>query len=211
MISITVANRDAEGAALVANRYVEQFMRYLMENVGGKNEYAVEYLRGRAEDLRKESVTAECACRTTAQEQLVSLDNSINIISERLRAINATLTDARLKRLDVETLLSQIDKMQKAGGSLLEIGYISSYGTIPMLKSQLADLLKSQSILSERYLERHPKMVDLANRSRWSRPRSPATSNSPFPTAYPVRQAAGLRGLLPEGVPRRRTGPAPAR
>ena len=32
LINVTVSNRDAEGAALLANRYVEQFMRYLMEN-----------------------------------------------------------------------------------------------------------------------------------------------------------------------------------
>jgi capsular exopolysaccharide synthesis family protein len=85
------------------------------------------------------------------------------MVGERLRAINATLTTARLGRLDIETLLGQIDRMQKANGSLLEIGYISAYGTIPSLKSQLAELSKQQSILSDRYLERHPKMVDLAN------------------------------------------------
>jgi polysaccharide biosynthesis transport protein len=49
LISITVANRDPEGAALLANRYVEQFMRYLIEYSGGKNEVAVDYLRTRGE------------------------------------------------------------------------------------------------------------------------------------------------------------------
>ena len=29
-------------------------MRYLIENVGGKNEFAVDYLHTRAEELRKE-------------------------------------------------------------------------------------------------------------------------------------------------------------
>jgi succinoglycan biosynthesis transport protein ExoP len=88
----------------------------------------------------------------------------MNIVGERLRTVNAMLTTARLGRLDIETLLSQIEKMQRDNpANLLEIGYISGYGTISHLKSQLADLNKSQSILSERYLERHPKMVELAN------------------------------------------------
>ncbi|MEI6106479.1 MAG: polysaccharide biosynthesis tyrosine autokinase [Opitutae bacterium] len=164
LINISVTNRDPEGAALIANRYVEQFMRYLMQNVGGKNEFAVDYLRSRAEDLRKESEQAEVRLQDYRRKHnLVSLDNSINIIGERLRAINSTLTSARLARLDIETLLGQIERMQKDNGSLLEIGYISAYGSIATLKSQLADLLKNQSILSERYLERHPKMIDLAN------------------------------------------------
>jgi capsular exopolysaccharide synthesis family protein len=164
LINISVTNRDPEGAALLANRYVEQFMRYLIENVGGKNEFAVDYLRTRAEDLRKESEQAELKLQDYRRKHnLVSLDNSINIVGERLRAINGTLTTARLNRLDIETLLGQIDAMQKSGGSLLEIGYISGYGSIPALKTQLAELTRSQSILSERYLERHPKMIDLAN------------------------------------------------
>ncbi len=164
MITITVTNRDAEGAALLANLYVDQFMRYLMEKTGGQNEFAVDYLKSRAEELRKESEAAEGKLQEYRRKNnLVSLDSSMNIVGERLRSINATLTTARLSRIDTETLLAQIDQMQKSGGSLLEIGYISSYGSIPTLKAQLADLNKQQSILSERYLERHPKMIDLAN------------------------------------------------
>jgi succinoglycan biosynthesis transport protein ExoP len=164
LIHITVTNRDPEGAALLANHYVEQFMRYLVENVGGKNEDAVVYLRGRAEQLRKESETAERNLQDYRRKNnLVSLDNSINIVSERLRAINATLTKARLERIDIETLLGQIERMQQQNGNLLEIGHISNYGNIPVLKKQLADLGNQQSMLSERYLERHPKMLNVAN------------------------------------------------
>ncbi len=164
LITLTVTHRDSEGAALLANRYVDQFMRYLIENVGGKNEFAVDYLKNRGEELRKESEIAEGRLQEYRRKNnLVSLDNSINIVGERLRAINTTLTTARLARLDIENLLGQIDRMQKNDSSLLEIGYISAYGTIASLKAQLADLTKQQSILSERYLEKHPKMIDLAN------------------------------------------------
>ena len=164
LFTITVTHPDAEGAALLANRYVDQFMRYLIENLGGKNEFAVEYLRKRGEELRKESETAEGRLQEYRRKNnLVSLDNSINIIGERLRAINGTLTTARLARLDIENLLGQIERMKQSDSSLLEIGYISAYGTIASLKVQLADLTKQQSILSERYLEKHPKMIDLAN------------------------------------------------
>ena len=164
LINITVTNRDPDGAALIANRYVEQFMRYLLENVGGKNEFAVDYLKTRAEELRKESELAESRLQDYRRKHnLVSLDNSINIISERLRTINTTLTGARLNRIDVENLLAQIERMQQSGGNLLEIGYISAYGNIGALKTQLAELQNQQSLLAERYLERHPKMINVAN------------------------------------------------
>lgn len=164
LISITVANRDPDGAALLANRYVEQFMRYLIDYSGGRNEVAVDYLRTRGEQLRKESEAAEGRLQEYRRKHnLVSLDNSINIIGDRLKTISSALTSAQLERLNAETLIGQIERMQKSGGSLLEIGYISAYGSISALKAQLAELNKQQSILSERYLERHPKMIDLAN------------------------------------------------
>jgi succinoglycan biosynthesis transport protein ExoP len=164
LITITVANRDAEGAALLANRYVEQFMRYLFENAGGKNEDAVNFLRSRAEELRLESEAAEGRLQDYRRKHnLVSLDNSINIISDRLRGYNTSLTEARRARIDIENQLGQIERMQQAGGSLLDIGYISGYGNIPLLRNQLTELQNQQAILSERYLERHPKMINVAN------------------------------------------------
>jgi capsular exopolysaccharide synthesis family protein len=164
LIRITAENRDPDGAALIANRVVQQFMRYLLENVGGKSEFAVDYLRTRAEELRLESEAAEARLQDyKRRNNLVSLSASVDIVADRLRSINSALTTVRLERLNLEVLMKQIERIQAEGGNLLEVSYIATYGTIPTLKSQHAELSKQQSILSERYLERHPRMIDLAN------------------------------------------------
>lgn len=164
LISVTVQNRDPEGAALLANRFTKMFLTYLAENVGGKNEFAVDYLRTRSEDLRRESEAAETRLQDyKRRNNLVSLSASVDIVADRLRSINAALTSVRLERLNLDVLLKQIERIRAEGGNLLEVAYIASYGSIPSLKIQLADLSKQQSILSERYLERHPRMIDLAN------------------------------------------------
>ena len=164
IITITVQNRDREGAAIVANHYVDAFMRFLIEGVGGKNEFAVAYLKTRAEELRKESEAAEARLQDyKRQHNLVSLNASVDIVADRLKAIDSALTSVRLERLNLEVLLKQVEKFQAAGGNLLEISYIANYGNMAGLKNQLAELTKQQSIYSERYLERHPKMIDLAN------------------------------------------------
>lgn len=164
LISVTVVNRDPDGAKLLADRYVEQFMKYLFDNVGGKNEYAEGYLRSRAEDLRRESEAAETRLQDyKRRNNLVSLSASVDIVADRLRTINTALTAVRLERLNLDVLTKQIERVRAEGGNLLEIAYIAGYGTIPNLKSTLADLTKQQSIMSERYLERHPRMIDVAN------------------------------------------------
>jgi capsular exopolysaccharide synthesis family protein len=164
LINVTVRHPDPQAAALVANRYVSQFMSYLIDNLGGVNETAVEFLRNRAEQLRKESEQAEEKLQAyMTRHNLVSLDKSKDIVGARLQTISSTLTGARLARLNLENQGNQVEDFRKTHRDLLEIQYIASHGNIPGLKSQLTGLLQSQSVLSERYLERHPKMVDLAN------------------------------------------------
>lgn len=164
LIIVTARNRDPEAAALIAQRFVDQFVLYLMENVSGRNEVAVDFLVQRAEQLRKES--EEKAQRLQAymqQHNLVSLDNSMSIIDDRLRSVNTALTGVRLRRIELETLVSQTEEYRAGGRNLLEISFIAAHGTVPTLKNQLAMLRQDQARLAERYFERHPRMIDVAN------------------------------------------------
>lgn len=164
LLSITCRHRDPEAAALIAQRYVDQFLNFLLDNVSGSNDLAVEFLRERAEQLRKESeVKAQRLQDYMQKHNLISLDNSMSIVDDRLRTVSGALTSSRLKRIEIESLSKQIADFQKDGKNLLEISFISTHGTVPALKSQLASLKQDQSRLAERYFERHPKMVDVAN------------------------------------------------
>jgi len=165
LITISVHNEDPEAAALVANRYVDKFMDYLFESVGGKNEEAVTYLNGRATQLRSEAENAEKELQDYMREHnLVSLDKSIDIISDRLKTVNSALTTARLEMLSVQELVQEVSDFKKQGKDLLEISYIATHGSVPTLKAQLSDAQQTQSILMERYLEKHPKVIDNADK-----------------------------------------------
>jgi succinoglycan biosynthesis transport protein ExoP len=165
LITITVHNEDPEAAALVANRYVDKFMDYLFESVGGKNEEAVTYLKQRSEQLQKNAEDTEKDLQDyMRQHNLVSLDKSIDIISDRLKSVNSALTTARLDMLSVEERAQEVNDFKKSGKNLLEIAYISTHGSVPTLKAELSEAEQTQAILNERYLEKHPKVIDNANR-----------------------------------------------
>jgi capsular exopolysaccharide synthesis family protein len=164
LIAITVRHPDPQAAALVANRYVAEFMNYQIARMSGANETAVEFLKTRAEQLRKDSEQAEGRLQTyMTRHNLVSLDKSKDIVGERLKTISSTLTTAQLARLNLENQANQVEAFEKQHRDLLEIQYISQHGSVPALKSQLAGLLQTKAMLSERYLERHPKMIDVDN------------------------------------------------
>ena len=103
LISISVSHRDPEAAAIIANRYIDQFIESLLENVSGGHDYAVKYLRDRATQLQEEARIAEQRLQDYMRAQnLVSLDNSTNIAQANLSSVNQALQSARLDRLAVE-------------------------------------------------------------------------------------------------------------
>jgi succinoglycan biosynthesis transport protein ExoP len=164
LISISVVHQDPEAAAIIANHYIDQFMRYLMENVGGRNEAAVEYLKTRSDELRQESEAADQELEAYMKaNKLVSFDSSVNIVTDRLKSLNGALEQAGQERLGLETLLNQVQAYKKDGYDLLQIAYIANHGEIPGIRSHLDDLKRTQAALSERYLDRHPKMIDITN------------------------------------------------
>jgi capsular exopolysaccharide synthesis family protein len=164
LIAVNVTHEDPEAAALVANAYVKQFMNYLIDNAGGRNDSAIEYLNEAAERMRKESDEADMKLQQYMRERnLLSLDGSMNMVSEALKTAYGRLQDARLTLLRVEDQVKQVESFAKSGKNKFELTFIANYGAVPSLKAQLDGLLQTQARLAERYLEKHPLMIDNAN------------------------------------------------
>ncbi|HOD47042.1 MAG TPA: GumC family protein, partial [Opitutaceae bacterium] len=167
LISVSVNHQDPEAAALIANRYIDQFMQQIMDSTMGKNEYATDFLRKRSDDLRKESEAAALQVQRFMEvHKLVSLDESTNLVNARLQTVSTELTRVRLARLELESQVKQIETYQAEGRNLFEISSIATYDQIPALNAQIAELTRTQTVLGERYLERHPLMIELANKLR---------------------------------------------
>jgi capsular exopolysaccharide synthesis family protein len=163
LIRITDQNEDPDASALVANAYVLTFMHYLMSSTGDSNEYAVTYLKDRADTLRKESEDAEGKLEKYMREKnLVSLDNSMNLVASTLITVQKDLDEARINQIALNTIAKEIDDYRAARKNLVEIEYIAMHGRVAALRGQLEDLERQQAKLAEIYLERHPKMIDIA-------------------------------------------------
>ncbi len=164
LIGVNVTHDDPEAAALVANAYVKQFMTYLIENAGGRNDAAIEYLNQSADRMRKESEDTDVKLQQYMKEKnLLSLDGSQNMVADALKSAYGRLQEARLTLLRIEEMVKQVDSFTAAGKNKFEISYIANYGAVPSLKSQLDTLMQQQSRLAERYFEKHPLMIDNAN------------------------------------------------
>jgi len=117
-----------------------------MEKSGGSNEDAIAFLKARATELQKEYEQKEQHLQDYKKlHNLISLDDSLNFITDRLKSVNTAQTAAHLDRLALDVYAKQVDDFRKNNRDLLEISYLAGHATVPSLKAQLAEALQRQA------------------------------------------------------------------
>jgi len=161
---IQSTHRDPEMAALVANRFMSEYIQYLLERTSVGETSANQFLQAQADKLKNKVQEGEQSLEEFRRKHnTISLDENQDVISSRLQTLNAALTSARVEKLTIETHLQQVEEAQKSGQSLTEIPVIATYGSMATLVDQRQQIISTRQLLSHRYLERHPKMIDNQN------------------------------------------------
>lgn len=161
ILSISVQARGAQASSLLTNAVVREFIGDSLLNTGERNDAAVAFLKEQAQSLKKRLEESENALQQFRQEtKMVSLEDSQNLVVARMKSVNDAMTQARIERLEYESIVEQLSTLQEQNRDLLEVSYISSYQPIPELRKQLISLKAERDRLNERYLRRHPKMIE---------------------------------------------------
>ena len=162
LISITATNRDPQVAALLANRFVEQFIRYVFDKNSAGSDAALSFLRDRADELRAQVETAERDLQAYRQRyNLVSLEQNQNIVVDRMKALNSSATEARVTRLTVETRLKQAESvLSKADYNIEQLALIGDFSALTGTQGKIDDLKARRVVMAERYGRLHPAMQE---------------------------------------------------
>ena len=162
LLIVRVVHRDPEAAALIANRYADQFLRYLFDKSSATNNAALVFLRDQAEDLRKKLETSERSLQEyRARYNLVSLDDSQNIVVDRLKALNTSATAARVRRSEIEVRLKQADIALEQHHDPAELASLAGSSALTEVQQKIDDLQAKRAVLAERYGRRHPAMQEI--------------------------------------------------
>lgn len=169
---IQATHRDPEMAAMIANRYMTEYIQYLLERTSVGETSANQFLQAQADKLKEKVQQGELALEEFRRSNnTISLDESQDVITTRLQTLNSALTSARVEKLGIETQLQQVEEAQNNEQELTEIPVIAQYGDIVTLISNEQQLLSARKLLSHRYLERHPRMVENENQIEANRER----------------------------------------
>ncbi len=161
IISITVNNRNPEAAALIANRFARKYIDFSLDRANTGTSSAIIFLRNQAEETRTEVESAETSLQAyRAKHNMATLGEAKDVTVQKLASLGEASVAARLTQIQSKSLIDKIAADQAAGRDLSEISQIAATPQVAAAKSRLTELATQRTMLEQRYLARHPKIVE---------------------------------------------------
>lgn len=161
IVAIDFRHPDRDIAAKVANLFADEFVAYNAHLEVDESMKAVVELEQRANEQRKR--VDEIANQLQAYREknnLVSLDQRKDIVTEKLKELNSYVTQSSSVLQDAETRWKQVSSARQSGGNLLTLSFIAAVPAVSQLQQQVANLTITVAQLSQRYRAMHPTMFE---------------------------------------------------
>ena len=161
MFHISFTHRNPEMAAFLCNIYAEEYINFILDRSDVSNAAAASFLGEQSQQLKKRVEEGEMALQEyRSSRKLVSLEQSQNLVLDRLKSIDSALSINKVRLLSLETKVARVDETLESGGDPLSLPEIAGFESIPEIQNSLESLVAERRALDEVYLERHPKMVE---------------------------------------------------
>lgn len=163
VLRVQVRDHDPKLAADFANKYVEDYIRYV-----GEQESKV--LGDAAAFLQKQSDQAQQLLRVAEQklaeyrkaEGLIEDTDSKDVSSEKVRQLNSAITEADLKLTKARSDLETLQQAKRAGRDLTELRVFADNPDVAFTRKQIDAKMAERAPLEATCGRKHPRMVGLA-------------------------------------------------
>lgn len=160
ILVIGVTNRNPEMAALIANRYARRYIDYNLDRANTGTNSAIIFLRNQAEETRAQVEAVEASLQDyRAKHNIAALGQNQNVVLQKVGTVGTALVQAQMEQVEMRSVLDKIEEYKRDKRDLLEIPQIVGFGQVGSHRSRLAELKAQRLILGERYLGKHPKML----------------------------------------------------
>jgi capsular exopolysaccharide synthesis family protein len=150
----------ARMANLIAAEYIAYNSRLRIE----ESMKAVDDLKDRADQQRKRVDEVANSLQAFRQRgNLISLVQSKDIVTEKLKALNLMATETNAKFKEAQIRWNMVEEWTKAGRDLTELPFIASQTKVNQLLLQVTSQKLTLAQLRERYKAKHPKLIETTN------------------------------------------------
>lgn len=164
VLQVQYTHPDKVIAAKVANLFIDEYIAYNSRQRIEDSMKAVDDLKERAEQQKKK--VEELAINLQAyreKNKMVSLDKGKDIVTEKLKALNAYVTQTTSRLNEAEIRWRQVQERKATPALLLDLPFVSSQSLITQLVQQVSAQKIVISQLREQYRDKHPKMIEAVN------------------------------------------------
>lgn len=160
IINISFLNEDPVLAADVVNAISEAYIEFGLESRLSQIKDTAEWLSEQLEELRVTLQESEDKLRNFRLSQnLMDTEQQQRIANTQLQTLNTELVRAQTQLSQAQELYTQVTQAERNGGDYRSIGPVLQSNTIRDLVREEATLSRKVQELSERYGEKHPKMI----------------------------------------------------
>jgi capsular exopolysaccharide synthesis family protein len=161
LLDIVAEDPKPERARDIAAAVAQSYLRQNFEQQYRTTNQATQFLQEEADKLKKKLEASERQLQAyKEQHNAVSLENSENIISEKLKDLNTRAIDAKNNRIRLE---SDIDTLRKIPANdterMLQIGSVAAIQQVSEIRNQITIAEADLAALQKRYLPLHPKYI----------------------------------------------------
>jgi capsular exopolysaccharide synthesis family protein len=164
LVNLRVRDSNPERARLIADTLADCYIEKTMEDRLGSTVAALEWLSAQLDSLREQLEASELSLHEFKKENnvlSVSLEDRQNLVSAEMQALNAALTEARMKRIRLAARAAQL-RVAVASDPLAAVSTaITENESIAALRAALRSKRAERHGLEVRYGDAHPKIVSL--------------------------------------------------
>jgi capsular exopolysaccharide synthesis family protein len=162
--TIEFMHPNAKMAARIANLIAAEYISYNSRLRVEESLKAVDDLKDRADQQRKRVDEIATSLQAFRQRgNLISLVQSKDIVTEKLKALNMMTTQTSQHLAEAQVRWSQVQNWTKSDRDLSELPFIASQPKVSQLLLQLTTQKLALAQLRERYKEKHPRLIEAVN------------------------------------------------
>jgi succinoglycan biosynthesis transport protein ExoP len=160
--TITVTHLVPKTAIMVANHVANEYLSYVQQEYKEANVQGYEILQKQAEAFRNDIARVESERLDFRKRNgIISRADNQGILAERLRRLDSSLTEARVKRVNLETIARQAKEDRARSQYPWDNAYLAGFANNETLRQELDRQEAQRAVLASRYGPNHPKLRDV--------------------------------------------------
>jgi capsular exopolysaccharide synthesis family protein len=160
--TIAVTHMVPKTAMMIADHMATQYLAYVQQEYKIANVQGYQILQKQADMLRADIAKVESERLDFRKRNgIISRTENQGILAERLKRLDSSLTETRIKRVGLETLSQQATADRARSEYPWDNAYLAGFANNATLRQELDRQFALRGMLASRYGPNHPKLRDV--------------------------------------------------